>query len=232
MNLELLRGGLIVSCQAKPDNPLYRTAALPLMAKAAEAGGAVAIRADGAEEIGAIARLVKIPIIGIRKTEPSPDRVYITPTFVHAREIAEAGCTMIALDGTSRPRPDGGSLKDLTARIQEELGLPVMADISVFEEGVAAAKAGCDVVATTLAGYTSYSVRTEGPDFELLGKLAAALDVPIIAEGRFWTPEEVVRAFELGAFAVVIGKAVTNPMVITQRFVSRLPASQPARKET
>jgi len=227
---ESLRGGIIVSCQAIAGNPFYHTGTMPLLAKAAEAGGAVAIRADGAEEIAAIAGAVSLPIIGIRKTEPSPDRVYITPAFEHAREIAAAGCAVIALDGTPRPRPDGLSLKELTARIHGEFNLPVMADISVFEEGVAAGKAGCDIVATTLAGYTSYSVKTEGPDFELLAKLTATLDVPVIAEGRFWTPEDVCKAFALGAFAVVIGKAITNPMAITRRFVSRLPAPRPQRK--
>jgi N-acylglucosamine-6-phosphate 2-epimerase len=221
MNLEMLRGGIIVSCQAIQGNPLHHTGVMPLMAQAAEAGGAVGIRADGVEEIAAIARAVTLPIIGIRKTEPSPDRVYITPTFEHAREIVDAGCTIVALDGTPRPRPGGVSLGELVARIRGELDRPVMADISVFEEGAAAVAAGCDIIATTLAGYTSYSVRSEGPDFELLARLTAVLDTPVIAEGRFWTPEEVRKAFELGAFAVVIGKAITNPMTITRRFVER-----------
>lgn len=231
MNISSLQTGIIVSCQAIPGNPLYNTSTMPLMAMAAEAGGAVGIRANGPEDIVAIKRCTGLPVIGIYKTNPSPDHVYITPTFEHARAIAVAGCDIIALDATSRPRPDGASMLDVVARVRGELGLPVMADISTFEEGVQAAEAACDIVATTLAGYTSYSPQTPGPDFELLARLAAAIDTPLIAEGKFWTPEEVNTAFEYGAFAVVIGKAVTNPMAITRRFVSKLSINTKPMKE-
>lgn len=214
-----LKRGLIVSCQAIGDNPLCGTGTMPLMALCAARGGASGIRANGAKDIQEIKRLVDIPVIGICKTAPSPDSVYITPDFESARLVSEAGADIIALDATSRPRPGGIRLQDLVHRIKNELGRPVMADVSVFEEGISAAEFGCDIVATTLSGYTQYSRKTHDPDFDLLKRLASELDVPVIAEGRLWTHEHVLRSFELGAFAVVVGKAITNPMIITRKFI-------------
>ncbi len=220
--LQKLKNGIIVSCQAIPGNPFYNTGTMFLMAQAAEKGGAAGIRANGPDDIKAIKESTALPVIGICKTSPSPEKVYITPTFKHAEMVASAGADIIALDATSRPRPDQMSLSLLVERIHLELRKPVMADISTFEEGIASAEYGCDIVATTLAGYTSYSQLTKGPDFRLLEQLAARLDIPVIAEGRIWTVEHVNQAFDCGAYAVVIGKAVSNPMMITKRFVENI----------
>ncbi len=222
MIINKLRHGIIVSCQAIKGNPLYGTGTMPLMALCAEKGGAAGIRANGPDDIAAIRKICSIPVIGIYKTKPSEDQIYITPSFKHAEAIARAGCDIIALDATMRKRPGGLSTAEFVAQIHKEIRLPVMGDVSTFEEGVQAAKAGCDIVATTLAGYTSSSVRTKGPDFELLKTLCSKLDCPVVAEGRFWYPEEVNKALKLGAWAVVIGKAVTNPMMITRHFVSTI----------
>ena len=46
-------------------------------------------------------------------------------------------------------------------------------------------------------------------------------DKPVILEGRIWEPQEVTKAFELGAHCVVIGSAITRPQLITKRFVQR-----------
>lgn len=220
--LTSLKGGLIVSCQALEGNPLRDTECIARLAEAAYFGGAVAIRANGVEDLKAIRSRVTVPIVGINKTAPSPDIPYITPTFESALEIAPTGCEIIALDATLRPRPDGGDAATLIRRIKEELGLLVMADISTFEEGVAAAKAGADLVATTLSGYTAYSPKTEGPDLELIRKLHAEVAVPIIAEGRFHSPEDIVQGLECGAHAVVVGKMITNAMYITKYFVGKI----------
>ena len=220
--LESLRHGLIVSCQAISGNPLHDTGTMPLMAMAAEKGGAKGIRANGQDDIRAIKAATKLPVIGIYKTEPSADSVYITPTFEAAKLVADAGADVIALDATARPRPDGVPLGDLIRRIKAELGKAVMADISVFDEGVAAARIGCDLVATTLSGYTAYSQKMPGPDFELIARLAAETGAPIVAEGRLWTHDDVREALTRGAFAVVIGKAITNPMAITKKFVEAI----------
>jgi putative N-acetylmannosamine-6-phosphate epimerase len=188
------------------------------MARAAEAGGAVAIRANGADDIAAIRAVTRLPIIGIAKRWSEGFDVYITPDIADARAVATAGADLIAIDATPRPR-DGTKLAELIGLIKTELGKKVFADISTMEEGIAAVQLGCDVVATTLSGTTPYSPRLPGPDLDLVRALVAAVDVPVVAEGRFWAPEEVARALALGARAVVIGTAITNPREITRRFV-------------
>lgn len=218
--IEQIKGGLIVSCQARPGNPLRGAEHMAAMAEAAELGGAVGIRADGPADIAEIKKRTKLPVIGIYKTEPSPEIPYITPDFEHAKAIAELGVEIIAVDATLRPRPNGVDIAELIQRIKNELGVLVMADIATFEEGVAAAEAGADIVATTLSGYTTYSLLTDGPDYELIKKLKAEINVPVIAEGRFTTPQELKEGLECGAHAVVIGKAITNITFSTDKFIT------------
>ena len=217
--IKKLENGLIVSCQALDGNPLKSPIHMAAMAEAAQLGGAVGIRANGPEDIAAIKARTNIPIIGIYKTARSLDTPYITPDFEHAKAIADVGVEIIALDATNRPRPNGVELSELIKRIKSELGVLVMADIATFEEGVAAAKMGVDLVATTLSGYTTYSPLTEGPDLELIRRLKAAIDTPIIAEGRFVCPEDVKAGIAAGAHAVVVGKAITNVQFSTNRFI-------------
>lgn len=216
--------GLIVSCQARVDNPLHGPVHMAAMARAAEAGGAAGLRANGADDVAAIRAASTLPIIGIAKRWTDGFEVYITPSFADASAIAAAGADWIALDATPRRR-DGEPVAALIARIRRELGRPVFADVSTVEEGVAAARAGADAVATTLAGYTPHSRKTSGPDFELIRELVAAIAVPVVAEGRFWSPDEVAQAFALGARAVVVGTAITNPREITRRFARAVPGA-------
>lgn len=219
--LEQVRGRLIVSCQAQPDEPLHGSLIMARMAVAAYEGGAAAIRANGPDDIAAIHQAVPLPILGIYK-DGSRDMAYITPTLAHARAIADAGASVIALDATARPRPGGGSLANLIAAIHDELDRPLMADVSTLDEALAAEALGADIVASTLAGYTTSSRPTSGPDLELVRAMAARLHVPVIAEGRIHTPEEACQALEAGAFAVVVGAAITRPQVITARFVQAI----------
>jgi putative N-acetylmannosamine-6-phosphate epimerase len=218
--LNQVRGGLIVSCQARDENPLAAPVFMAAMARAAQLGGALGIRASGAENIRAIRARVELPIIGIDKVWSQDSDVYITPTFCTAQPIAESGADIIAIDGTPRHRPGGETLADLIDGIHNQLGKPVMADVSTWQEGVAAAQLGADVVATTLSGYTSYSRQAQGPDLEMLQQLLGRVDVPVIVEGKIWYPEDARRALELGAWAVVVGTAITNPMEITRRFAT------------
>jgi N-acylglucosamine-6-phosphate 2-epimerase len=218
----LARGTLVVSCQAAAGNPLYSPAAMALMAQAAEAGGAGAIRANGADDVAAIRAVTDLPIIGINKLG-DPAGVFITPTYESAVGIVAAGADLVALDGTLRPRPDGQPLEHQIRRIHDELGVPVLADVDTLEAGVAARKAGADVVASTLSGYTNGRTPI-GPDVELVQRLAANLDCPIVAEGRIRTPEDVRNVCDAGAYAVVVGHAITNPMDITARLAAAIPA--------
>jgi N-acylglucosamine-6-phosphate 2-epimerase len=223
MTLELLRDALIVSCQAPPGSPLRAAAHMAAMARAALAGGARGIRAAGPADIEAITRAVRLPVIGLRKlTLPSTD-VYITPTLQSAREVVAAGAAVLAVDATLRPRPDGAPPDAFIRRLNRELGVPVLADIDTLEAGLRAREAGAAAVATTLSGYTGPDAPPEGPDLELVAALAARLDCPVVGEGRYATPEQVRAAFAAGAFAVVVGTAITNPVALTQRFAAATP---------
>jgi N-acylglucosamine-6-phosphate 2-epimerase len=220
--LEQLRAGLIVSCQAEAGEPLHGAQHMAVMAVAAAQGGAVGIRANTPEDIISIRRVVTLPIIGIYKLDFPGFAVRVTPTFESAMQIAAAGADIIALDATNRPHPDGLSLEQRLQRIHAQAGCPVMADISTYSEGLAAQAAGADLVATTLSGYTEASPYQEAPDFELLHRLAATLKVPLVAEGRIATPQQAAQALDLGAFAVVVGSAITRPKWITERFAREI----------
>lgn len=215
-----LQGGLIVSCQAPDYSPVYGPQFMAAFAKCAEMGGAVGIRANGGRDVKAIREVVRLPIIGINKLRSDAYPVYITPTPASARSVVQAGANLVAVDATHRPRRGGMSPETLIQTIQDELGVPVMADIDTLEEGIAAAQAGADIVATTMAGYTNRREKTAGVDLELIRALVAAVDVPVICEGRVGTPNDVAAAFEAGAFAVVVGTAITNPLVMTQAFAA------------
>jgi N-acylglucosamine-6-phosphate 2-epimerase len=215
------KGALVVSCQARADNPLHGPVYMAAMARAAEAGGARGLRANGPEDIAAIRAVSALPIIGIAKVWDDRFPVYITPDFACASEIARAGAEIIGLDATPRPR-NGEPVERLIARIRTELGRDVFADVSTLDEGQAACAFGASYIATTLAGYTDETAarRGSGPDLELLSALAASVPVPVIAEGRFDTPDLVAAAFEHGAHAVVVGTAITNPREITRKFAA------------
>ena len=220
--LNLLRHGLVVSCQAFPGEPLYGPNFMLAMAKSAVAGGAAGIRANGPADIRAIRAGLSVPVIGLYKIDLPGYAVRITPTLKSAEDIAEAGADMIALDTTFRPRPENRTAAELIRLVQETTGLPVLADIATLEEGLAAQDAGAEAVSTTLSGYTEDAPDREVPDFELIEKLAHRLTVPLIAEGRVNTPAQARHALNLGAFAVVVGSAITRPWLITEQFVKEI----------
>jgi N-acylglucosamine-6-phosphate 2-epimerase len=223
--LKQLRHGLIVSCQAKTGSPLRDSKMMAAMARAAEQAGAAGIRADGPADIAAIRAVVKIPIIGIYKQELPGTDVYITPTLESARAVIAAGADLVALDATVRPRPGDVTAADMIRLCQTELGIPVMSDVSTVAEGITAAEAGADLVATTLVGYTPYSHHLSPPNFELIRELVLAVATPVVVEGHISTPAEARRALDLGAYAVVVGAAITQPDQITRRFVDAMQAS-------
>ena len=219
MSLPFARGALMVSCQARADNPLHGPHFMAAMARAAEQGGAAGFRANGEEDIAAIRAASRLPIIGIVKQFDARFPVYITPSLASAKIAAAAGADMIALDATPRPR-DGEALEDLIGRIKRETGRPVMADIATLAEALDAQELGADCVATTLAGHTAGTQARAGPDLALVSALVAALRIPVVAEGRYETPDHVRAALARGAYAVVVGTAITNPREITRRFAA------------
>ena len=219
--LESLKGKVIVSSQAMPDEPLYKEECMLAMMASCVNGGAGGLRVAGARDVRN-AKKFGVPVIGLTKPDGLPPNwkeiVYITPGLKEVNALIEAGADIVAFDGTSRPHDDC-TLQEIIDTIHKADRL-AMADISTLEEGLNCAKLGADIISTTLAGYAIESGEpTIGPDYELLKKLVSKLDKPVILEGRIWEPGEVKKAFELGAHCVVIGSAITRPQLITKRFV-------------
>lgn len=216
-----LKGKLIVSCQASPGDPLDSPDVICRMSLAAIAGGASGLRINSAEHISYLRKHTDLPIIGIHK-EYGSTGLHITPNFSLASALAAAGASMIAVDCTDRVWPDGEPWQKLIARIHEELGLPVMADVATFSEAKAAVAAGADCVGTTLNGYTDGTRHEQSFSWALLAQMAEGLGAPIIAEGHISSPEDAYRALNCGAWSVVVGSAITRPGTITANFVRAL----------
>lgn len=216
IDLEQVRGGLIVSCQAYPGEPLKDPDITARTARAVVEGGARAVRVQGITDVRATLAAVDVPIIGLWKD--GDDDVFITPTLRHALAVAEAGAHVVAIDGTRRPRPDGLTLADTIAQLKAAHPVLVMADCGSLADAVAAERAGADILGTTLSGYSGERPRTTGPDLDLITEIAAACATPVMAEGRIHSPADAAAAMAAGAFAVCVGTAITHPTTITGWF--------------
>ena len=221
--LEKIKGGLIVSCQALETEPLYDSYIMSKMAWAAYLGGAVGIRANTVVDIKAIKERVDLPVIGIIKQVYPDSDVYITPTMKEVDALVDVGCEIIAVDATNRLRPNGKTFeeffKEVRAKYPNQL---FMADTSCFDEGRLAEELGCDLIGTTMAGYTPYTKGTPLPDYTLMSRYVNELNSPVIAEGGIWSPDELKKAIDLGVHSAVVGTAITRPMDITKRFVNAI----------
>lgn len=220
--IENLKKKVVVSVQAMPDEPLYREDALFAMMESVVNGGTEVLRVAGGRDVKN-AKKLGVTVIGLTKPNGLPDNwkeiVYITPTLKEVDELIEAGADIVAFDGTLRPRPNNCTVKEIVDHIHS-CGRFAMADIATLEEAIYCADLGVDIVSTTLSGYTMESLSdSDEPDYGLLQKIVSNTKVPVILEGRIWAPQQVKKAFELGAFAVVIGSAITRPQLITKRFI-------------
>ncbi len=216
-----LRGSLIVSCQAPPGDPLDSVDTLRRIAISVVRGGAGGLRANGAACIQAFRQEIDVPIIGIEKRKIG-DEVSITPDFAAAESVAAAGADVIALDCTTNRTATAEPWRNLLSRIHTEIRKPVLADIASFEEALDAQEAGADAVATTLYGFTPETAGFRAVSWDLVQRMVRGLRVPVIVEGHISQPEEVRHALDLGAYAVVVGSAITRPEAITARFVKAL----------
>ncbi len=219
--LQDVKGKLIVSCQALPDEPLHSPFIMGRMALAAKEGGAVAIRAQSSADINEIKKVTGLPVIGLVKRNYDDSPIYITPTMAEVEDLLNTDCEMVALDMTDRKRPGDEKVEVLVERIHEA-GRLVLADISTYEEGIKAASVGADAISTTLSGYTSYSPQLTGPDVELVRNLSRELEIPVFAEGRINVPEDIKAVMEAGAYAPIVGSAITRPQLITAKFAKVL----------
>ncbi len=224
--LPQLRQQLIVSCQAPPDSPLHAPAMIAALAQVAVNHGAAGLRLDSPTHIAAVRQVLPAtPIIGLWKQQLPGSEVYITPRFSDAAAVAAAGADIIALDATLRPRPEGDTAADLIRRLHQDLGTLVMADVDTWESAQAAAAAGADLIGTTLYGYTAATQHLQPPGWELLAQLVSGLTVPAICEGGISTPAMARQALEQGAYAVVVGTAITGVDRLAQAFQQAVAAA-------
>lgn len=220
--IKSLKASLIVSVQAYPGEPLHTPETMAQMSRACELGGAAAIRCQGISDIAAIKGRVEVPVIGLWKD--GHEGVYITPTLRHARACVAAGADIVAIDATDRHRPDGKLLEDTVRPLQEE-GVLLMADCMTIEDIRHAYDLGFDLVSTTLS-HNKPAIETslnEGPDLPLLRQAVEEFpDLPIICEGHVHTPQDARAALDAGAWAVVVGTAITHPTSVTSWFKAAL----------
>lgn len=218
----IIKGNLIVSCQAQPNEPLYEKdfSLMPYMAKAAVLAGAVAIRAEGVRDILAIKKVVDVPIIGLIKKEYTHLCQYITPTMEEVDKLATIGVDVIALDATLR----GDTINLFYLEIRKKYpNILLIADIATYEDAINADNLGFDLIGTTLNGYTEESKKVNISNYELISKLKDKLkNAKIIAEGKIHSPEDLKLAFSSGAYSAVVGGAITRPKEIAQRFIDAI----------
>ncbi|WNZ47013.1 putative N-acetylmannosamine-6-phosphate 2-epimerase [Leptolyngbya boryana CZ1] len=224
--LKPLESGLIVSCQAPADSPLNHPTIIAAIAESVVAQNAVAVRIDTPERVTAVRQRISAPILGLWKQKIPGYEVYITPRFEQAQALAEAGADFIAIDATLRDRPE--PIEILIQRIHQELGKLVVADIDSLESAIAAIQAGADMIATTMYGFTPATEGFSPPAFDLLAEILEKSNVPVICEGKVNSPELARQAIDLGAYAVVVGTAITGIEAHVQAFDAALRKKIPA----
>jgi N-acetylmannosamine-6-phosphate 2-epimerase/N-acetylmannosamine kinase len=210
---EDLKNALIVSCQPVPGGPMDDAAFVIGFANAAAAAGAAAVRIESVAYVKAARPHVTVPIIGIVKRDLDDSPVRITPLLEDVEALSDAGADVIAIDATDRVRPVSFEVLVAAARARGRL---TMADCSSLEDARRALAAGVDFVGTTLSGYVDGPEPVE-PDIALIAAMRK-LTPHVIAEGRIRTPEQAAEAARAGAFAVVVGSAITRTEHATSWF--------------
>ncbi|MCI5858486.1 MAG: N-acetylmannosamine-6-phosphate 2-epimerase [Lachnospiraceae bacterium] len=227
--IRALKGKLIVSCQALPQEPLHSSFIMGRMARAAKEGGAAGIRANTKEDIKEIQEVTGLPVIGIVKRDYPDSAVYITPTMKEIEELMEVKPEIIAIDATGALRPGNVTLADFFHQIKEKYPeQKLMADCSTIEEAFFADELGFNFIGTTMVGYTPQSrgMKIEANDFEILRTILKKVKHPVIAEGNVNSPEKAKRVIELGSYAVVVGSSITRPQLITKGYAEAVDSAE------
>lgn len=225
MDLDQLLNGigispLIASVQASDRSAVDDPQTLLKLAQASLNESVRVLRLQGVENIRVIKQATGAPVIGLIKKSYSDSDIYITPSPSEVEALIELGCEVIALDGTPRRRPHDEDLSSLIALIHSA-GRLAMADCDNPDSVRYALKCGADIIGTTLAGYTSESWETQGPDLDFLREaVRLAGGTPVFAEGRYQEPWQVQAALRIGASGVVIGGVLNDPAKQTRRFLS------------
>ena len=221
--VDSFKGKLIISCQAPADSPLHQPEMIAAIAQACVNQGAVAVRIDSPANIKAVRSLMPdIPIIGLWKRMHNDSEVYITPQLSDALAVVEAGADIVAIDATARQRHGGENLTDLISGIHDQTGKLVMADLDTYNNALLVAKAGADILGTTLYGYTGETKTLTPPGFDFLEELVTDFEQPTICEGGVVSPEMLKKAFEIGADSVVVGTAITGIDLLAQSFIQAI----------
>jgi len=216
---ERVRGRLIVSCQPVPGGPFDRPEVVADYVRATTDGGAAGFRIEGAANIRAARKATDLPLIGLIKRPFGDNPAWITGTTDDVAATIEAGADIVAIDATIGARP--AQIGDLFPAAHA-LNRPVLADISTLKEAQAAADSGADAVASTLSLDCVDGAGRPCPDLTLVRDAAAALSIPVLAEGNVRTPADALAVQKTGAWAVVVGSAITRPEFVTSWFAEAL----------
>ena len=219
--LAAIRGGLVVSCQVPDGTAIDTPEFIAAQALTVIQAGAVGIRAQGIANVSAVAKVTEKPILGLVKRYLDTTPIYITPSVKDVMELEAAGASIVAIDATERLRSGGINLAKFLKEVRAETSIPLLADVDTVEAGIIAESLGCEAIATTLSGYTDKPAPPL-PNIKLVEDLVKNVNVPVVAEGGFNRPEQVARAFDVGAWAVCIGTAITNPYLLTKSFLEAL----------
>lgn len=192
-------------------------------ARAALAGGGAGLRIEGIDNVRAVRAVTDAPLIGLIKRDFAGQE-RISPWLEDVEALADAGADIIALDATRRPRDC--TVESLIAAIHRR-GRLAMADCSDVGDGHAAFAVGADILGSTLSGYTG-GVVPDAPDLALLGELAK-ITPHVFAEGRYNAPPLAAQAIAHGAWAVVVGSAITRAEHVSAWFADAIRRESDAR---
>lgn len=222
--IEGLKDGLIVSCQVKKSDPQYMDGCIEALAKAAIWGGAVGLRIEGEENIRNVRKITDLPIIGLTKIFRDDTDVFMTPSMDEVAKCVDAGCDIIAIDGTER-MIDGHKALDIIPLIKEKYpNLLIFADVRDDVDAEIVANLGVDFIAPTFYRFSKNAKSTDLPDWEMLNRMIEKVGgrAKVVMEGKIWTPDDAIKALYYGAYCVVVGSAITRPQIITQRFYDHM----------